>query len=59
MINGLLWKSGVLNTAPFVDYARNHYKESGGKILRKVSVAAADAEHGNFKNWDETEPNFP
>lgn len=58
MINGLLWKSGVLNTAPFLAYADKYYKLNGGKILRKVNVAAADAEHGNFHNWDETEPNF-
>jgi len=58
MIRGLFCKTGVLNTDPFVDYAKEYYEKAGGKILRRVNVASADANTGNFHVWNETEKDF-
>lgn len=58
MIRGLLWKTGVFNTDPFVNYSLKYFNEHGGKIHRRVNVASADANSGNYHMWNETEPLF-
>jgi predicted acylesterase/phospholipase RssA len=58
MIRGLLWKTGIVNTEPFANYALKYFHENGGKIQRRVAVASADANTGNFHVWNETEPLF-
>jgi len=58
MIHGLLWKTGIVNTEPFANYALKYFNDNGGKIHRKVTVASADANSGNFHLWNETEPLF-
>ena len=58
MIRGIFYKTGVLNTQPFNNFADNYFKKHGGKIKRMAGVAAANIENGNFKVWNETEPNF-
>jgi len=58
MIRGLLWKTGIVNTEPFANYALKYFNDHGGKIHRKVTVASADANSGNFHLWNETEPLF-
>ena len=56
MLTGLNKKTGLLNTAPMQKFLEDFFDDYGGKILRKIGIAAVDANSGMFTVFNETDP---